>query len=304
MTQPILCLGETLVDLTCPTPVARFEDARAFVPWAAGAAANVAVGLALEGADVFLGGGVGDDAWGHWLEEQLDGAGVDLRFWSRAPGRETPVAFVTVDDGGSPSFLIYGRGIEEAIVASERSLEEALGAASALWIGSNTIVGAEERRVTYRAKELALALGRPVVVDANMRLARWGSVEAAIEETRRLAEGAFLLKLNDDEAELLTGETDPARAGDALLGLGCAQVVVTLGADGALLRGAVSGESPGVPAHAVDSTGAGDAVTAVLLAQLWRDGFRTDGLAGALPRAMEQAARCVEHLGALTYRLA
>ena len=70
-------------------------------------------------------------------------------------------------------------------------------------------------------------------------------------------EGATLLKVNRSEAQLLTGETDPAAAAERLVEMGAELVAVTLGPDGALLRGAVSADAPGVPADAVDTTGAG-----------------------------------------------
>jgi len=303
MSGPVLCFGETLVDLTCPEPVERFADACTFVPHPAGAAANVAVAVAQEGARVALTPGVGDDAWGRWLEPQLARAGVDLRLFTLTPGRETPVAFVTVDGDGSPAFVIYGRGIEDGIVAAEALLESLLAGCSALWIGSNTVVGDAERRVTHRAKELALALGLPVFVDANIRPARWRTPADAIQEVRSLAAGARILKLNDAEARLVGGDDDLERACATLLALGCPQVVVTCGANGALLRGEVDAEAPGVPARAVDTTGAGDAVSGVLLARLWAAEWELAVLEPALPDAMARAARCVEQLGALTYCL-
>jgi sugar/nucleoside kinase (ribokinase family) len=74
---------------------------------------------------------------------------------------------------------------------------------------------------------------------------------------------------------------------------------VTLGADGALLRGGgLRMDVPGVPARAVDTTGAGDTLTATLLARLAASGFYPPTLAAALPEAVERAARTTEHFGA------
>jgi sugar/nucleoside kinase (ribokinase family) len=113
--------------------------------------------------------------------------------------------------------------------------------------------------------------------------------------------GAFLVKANAAEAQALTGETDAEAAAASLVAAGAQHVVVTLGADGALLRGGgLDRRVPGVAATPVDTTGAGDVVTGVLLAALARTGFSPDALAAALPDAVGEAARATERYGALT----
>ena len=112
-------------------------------------------------------------------------------------------------------------------------------------------------------------------------------------------DGATLLKVNRLEARLLTGEADPAVAAERLVDMGAAVVAVTLGPDGALLRGAVSAEAPAVRADAVDTTGAGDVVTGVLIAALATNGYSAGAAARALPAAVAAAARATEGWGAI-----
>ena len=45
--------------------------------------------------------------------------------------------------------------------------------AGSLCLGSNTMVGEPERSLTLDARRRALELGRPVVLDANIRVGRW-----------------------------------------------------------------------------------------------------------------------------------
>jgi fructokinase len=297
----ILCLGEALVDLVCQRPVASLAEADAFVPRFGGAPANVAVTAARRGADVALAGGVGTDAWGSWLARRLEDDGVDLTWFDRREDLATPVAFVTVDAAAQPSFAIYGAGVADAIagLGAERVVE-AVDACDALFIASNTLVGKAERAVTLAARERALRDGKPVVLDPNFRLERWRSASAAVEVTGALVGGAFLVKANAAEARAMTGETDPAAAAQSLLAAGAQHVVVTLGADGALLRGGgLDRAVPGVRAAPVDTTGAGDAVSGVLLAALARTGFYPASIAAMLPDAMAEAARATERYGAL-----
>ncbi|HEV7496321.1 carbohydrate kinase family protein [Baekduia sp.] len=297
----ILCVGEALVDLVCERPVASISEAEAFVPRFGGAIANVAVTAARRGADVALAGGVGTDAWGTWLQERLAAEGVDLTWFDRRDEIATPVAFVTLDAEAQPSFAIYGDGLRAAITGLGDRLLEAVDACDALFFSSNTLVGEDERAATLAARSRALATGKPVIVDPNLRLERWRSRSAAVEIVGPCVEGAFLVKCNEDEALALTGELELEHAAASLLAAGAQHVVVTRGADGALLRGGgLDRTVPGVPARPVDATGAGDAVTGVLLAALARTGFYPAALAAMLPDAVAEGARAVERYGALS----
>jgi sugar/nucleoside kinase (ribokinase family) len=295
-----LCLGEALVDLICCRPVTSMAEADAFVPHFGGATANVAVGAARAGARVALAGGAGDDAWGSWLRDRLDAEGVDLDWFALVPGEQTPLAFVTVDAAGEPTFSIYGDGIQSTVTAVGERLLEAVEACDALFLASNTLVGEEEAALTMAARERALELGRPVVFDPNLRLHRWSSPGRAASAARACLKGAFLVKCNRNEARLLSGEEDPEAAAAGLLAAGAQHVIVTLGADGAILRGrGMRRDVPGRPVQVVDTTGAGDALLGVILGRLAATDFYPAAIAAALPEAVEEAARACERWGAL-----
>ncbi len=170
-----LLLGEALVDLVCESHVTSIAQARSFVPRFGGAMANVAVTASRSGGDVALAGGAGDDDWGRWLRRRLDEEGVALDWFSLAPDRSTPVAFVTVAPGGEPTFRLYADGVGQAIEAHAPVLDDAVQECDALAFASNTLVGETERELTMGARERALALGRPVVFDPNLRVHRWRS---------------------------------------------------------------------------------------------------------------------------------
>jgi fructokinase len=295
----ILCLGESIVDLVCERPVRDFSEAETFVPHCAGAIANAAVVAARCGADVSLGGGAGADPWGAWLERRLRAEGVDLRWWSRIEGLATPLAFVVVDERGEPDFLIYGHGIETVMQSLASDLEQAIDSSAALLLGSNTLVGTAEREVSTRARELALATDRPILFDVNLRAHRWPDMSVAAELARRLCDGALLVKVNREESVQLTGERDPAAAALEICSWGCRVAVVTLGPEGALAHGTVRSDVPGVAARAIDTTGAGDVVTGVLIAALAARDFDPVAIAEALPAAVSAAARSTEGWGAV-----
>jgi fructokinase len=296
---PTLCLGEAIVDLVCERPVTDPAGADAFRPHFGGAAGNVAYTAAAMGADVALAGGAGDDPWGRWLRARLERVGVDLRWFELLDGLATPVALVTSDDQGEPSFSIYGDGIAATIQALSGRVDEAMEASDALFFGTNTMVGEAERELTMAARERALALHRPVVFDPNLRPARWRSMSEAAAAANAAVPGAFLVRTNRAEAEAMTREPDPERAAAAIVAGGARLVVVTLGADGALLRGELQADVPGVPARVRSTVGAGDALMGVLLARLSLAGFHAPALAPALPEAVAAAARATERWGAV-----
>jgi sugar/nucleoside kinase (ribokinase family) len=290
-----LCFGEVIVDLVCDHPVDSPSQADAFVPRFGGDVANAAVTAARQGAQVALAGAAGNDAWGAWLRDRLAREGVALDWFALLDGVSTPVAFVTVDSGGEPAYAFYG----DSAAAGVR-LADGLADCDALFFTSNSLLDEQERMLALTARRQALDDGKPLVVDANLRPGRWAATATAVSVVRGCVPHATLLKCNRAEACVLTERDDPAAAADALLSMGAASVVVTLGADGALLRGAAGTlDVPGVPASPVDTTGAGDAVSGTLLARLTASGYDPAVLPDALTEAVIAAARVTEHYGAI-----
>jgi fructokinase len=291
-----LCLGEALVDMICERRVAGLAEADAFVPHFGGATANVAIRA---GASAALAGGAGDDPWGAWLRGRLEAAGVELTWFQLMTGQHTPVAFVAIDGAGDASYQIYGDAISMALEAVADRLPEAVDACDGLFFGSNTLVGERERELTRAARERALEQGMPVVFDPNLRLHRWPDVALAAAESNACVPGSRLVRCNREEAEILTGERDPEAAAAALLSAGAQAVVVSLGAGGAILRGAARADVPGVPVEVVSTVGAGDCLMGVLLRHLTDAGYDPAAVAAGLPEAVEEAALACTRWGAV-----
>lgn len=76
---------------------------------------------------------------------------------------------------------------------------------------------------------------------------------------REIVKYVDIMKISDEETELLTGVKDYKEASQILIDKGVKIVVVTLGKDGAFVRTATDGRYvKGYKAKAVDMTGAGD----------------------------------------------
>jgi sugar/nucleoside kinase (ribokinase family) len=133
----------------------------------------------------------------------------------------------------------------------------------------------------------ALARGRRISLDGQglVRPARTGVLRLDAEYDPALLRSVAILKLSEDEAELLVDGLDER----ALRRLGVPEVVVTLGARGCVVF--ADGVAELVRAHpvaAADPTGAGDAFAAVYLAS------RSRG--AAPPAAARRAAALVADL--------
>jgi len=294
----ILCLGDPLVDLICEQPVDDLRQVGAFVPHLGGVVANVAVVAARIGTPVQLAGGAGADAWGEWLRARLEQEPVELSAFSLVPGERTPFAFVTVSSEGEAAYALHGgdgalRGIEVA------ALRAAVAGAAGLFLSSNTLAAEPERAVTMAAREQALDLGRPIVFDANLRLHRWRSRADAAASANACVPDATLVRVNQEEAALLTGEQDVERAATALVKAGARAVVVSLVAEGAILRGSlrVDGEAEAVVVRS--TLGAGDVLTGTLLAKLVLSDFYLPAVAAGLGEAGAQATAACQRWCAL-----
>ena len=294
-----VCLGEALVDFICERPLDDVALGDAFVPHFGGSVANVAVIAARGGARVTLASGAGDDPWGRWLRHRLEQEGVGVSLFELTPEAPTPVSLVVVNGVGEPSYQIYGDTIATAVEALGGRLEAAIEGAAGLYFSSNTLVGANEREITMRARDVALGLGRPVVFDPNLRLRRWRSRAEAAAAANACVPGALLVRANAEEASVMTGEDDLERAALALLKAGARMVVITLGSEGAILRGELALDAPGRPAAVRSTIGAGDVLTGVLLARLATSAYYPSAVAAALREAVVQSSLACERWGAL-----
>jgi fructokinase len=298
--RSVLCLGEALVDLICQRPVANLLEADCFTPHFGGAVANVALLAAQAGVRTTLAGGAGADDWGRWLAERLDAAGVDTFRFRLIHGVQTPLALVTVADDGEASYSIYAESMGTVVESLGADVEPAVAEHGALFISSNTLVSAPEREVTMRARQAALDLERPVIFDPNLRLHRWPTRADAAATANACVPGATLVRANADEARLMTGEQDLERAAMTLRKAGAANVVISLGAEGAMLRGRLRADVPGVPVSELRSTiGCGDAMTATLIARFVGSGFYEPAIAAGLRDAVRAGAEACGRWGAV-----
>jgi sugar/nucleoside kinase (ribokinase family) len=279
----IVVLGDVMVDVVTrlSVPLAPGSDAPAVIRFhGGGSAANTAAWLAQAGAEPVLVGRVGDDERGRGARDELRAAGIDALLVAD-PDLPTGTCVVIVGPDGERT-MAPDAGANDGLSDADLS-DDVLGAAGHLHVAGYALLRPGSRPAARAAISRALEHGMPVSVDPS-------SAALLSPEFLDHAAGAGLLLPNADEARMLSGEGDPERAARALA-TRFGEVVVTLGPDGALWTdGRESVRADAVPVKAaVDSTGAGDAFAAGLLAA------RLEGAdpAGALSAGARLAAEAV-----------
>jgi ribokinase len=246
-----------------------------------GKGANQAVAAARLGALVHFVGCVGNDEHGRMLRSSLLASGVDDTLL-RTGAAPTGTAVVLVTPDGDNSIVISPGANAELSDQDIEAARDLLGQVGVLVLQREVDAG-----VSAGAAEIVDESGGRVV----LALAPSGPVPA---ELFGLADPVVV---NEQEAlDLIGARTNSAEdAARAILALGARSVVITLGAAGAVaadLRAVVRVDTPTV--RAVDTTGAGDALTGALA---WRLAAGDD-LATAVRFAVRVASVSVTRAGA------
>lgn len=261
----IVILGEALIDVFADKGV-PLRAAKSLHPSPGGAPANVAVALARLGAKVGFIGKVGVDDYGAFLIDLLASEGVDTTHFMADPGGPTMLAIVAVPSPTEQHFILYNGA--NALLGPEDIPQSYVTSAKVFGYGSVTLASAS-RAAALQAARWAKEAGRYVVFDINLRPLLWPSLDMARQRIEEALATATVVKLNETELEFLTGQTDPARGSQKIVGQGLQLCCVSLGADGAYFNnGLASGHVPAFPVEVRDTTGSGDAFVAGLAYQL------------------------------------
>ena len=297
----IVTIGEILIDLTQTGFNTQKIPVYAANP--GGAPANVAVAAARLGADTAFVGMVGQDGFGTYLAQVLEENKVKTQGLRTAPGATT-LAVVSVNGQGERSFQ-FMRGADVCLTPEDVD-QELLAQAGILHFGSVSLTADPARTATLYAVERAKEQGAVISYDPNYRAALWNSQEEAVEWMRRPLDQVDILKISDEEMELLSGSSDPETCSQVMADKGISLVLITLGSQGVFYRfGAHTGIVPGVATKVADTNGAGDTFFGAVLSQLSRrqagalEGLEVAELEGILALANRAASVTCSRSGAI-----
>ncbi|GAA2584664.1 sugar kinase [Actinomadura fulvescens] len=292
----VVVVGDLMTDTVARAafPLAKGSDTPAAVTsHGGGSGANVASWLALEGVEVAFVGRRGSDIAGRNRDMELMGYGVDARLVMDQE-RPTGTCVVLITHKGDRTML-SDPGANGALLPEDiERCKDLFNQGTHLHLSGYSLINEGSRKAATHALELARQAQMSISVDggSSSPLKRMGA-EPFLEWTQ----GARLLVVNADEAEVLTGRETAASAAKVLTAW-YPQVVIKTGADGALWYTNGRPEPITVAAEPIekiiDGTGAGDAFVAGLL-PAWLEGKPP---AEALSAGNRLAVQAMQHLGA------
>lgn len=262
----ITAIGEILIDMTQSGFDADGNALFAAIP--GGAPANVAVAARKLGADTAFIGCVGNDAFGKILLSTLEKYGIDASNLEVTERASTTLAVVTVDKNGERSFSFCRRPGADTRMDADKAVKAAVGA-GILHFGSVSLTDPVSRAAVFAAVKAAKQAGAIITYDPNYRASLWKDESTARRLIRKPIPYCDIVKISDEETELVTGLKEPRRAAERLLSRGVKLVIVTLGADGAFFMNREgSGSVPGFKVKVADTNGAGDTFFGAFLSRI------------------------------------
>jgi ribokinase len=217
-----------------------------------GKGANQAVTSARQGVATAFIGQVGDDGVGATLRDGLAAEGLDLRGLTVASGRPSGQAYITVESSGANT-IVVAPGANGALAVSDLDPR--------LFDGARVVL--VQLEIPLEVVEVALRMGRSIGAATILNPA------PAVGLPPDLLTLADIVVPNETEAAVLAGAGSPVEAALNLQRRTGGVVIVTVGADGAVVAdGRRSWTVPSPVVNAVDSTAAGDAFCGVLAAGL------------------------------------
>ncbi|MEK5183703.1 carbohydrate kinase family protein [Solibacillus sp. FSL W7-1324] len=267
--KKILCIGELLIDFFTTHTEVSIIEAKSFEKQAGGAPANVAATIAMLGGQAYFCGKVGDDAFGHFLKQTLEQAGVHTDQLIMDPSAPTTLAFVSRQKDGERDF-IFNRGADELLTVEDLDLQQ-LMTIDMIHFGSATALLSEPFSKTYEQLMQTLHLQNHFIsFDPNYRADLWkGDSDLFIHKCEPFLEAANFIKMSDEELLLFARTDNFEQAIEWLTQFSDKTIAITQGASGTMLiRDGQITNVPAFPVKPIDTTGAGDAFVGAVMYQL------------------------------------
>lgn len=271
----IVVIGSSNTDMvvktgTFPVPGQTILGGEFFM-FSGGKGANQAVAAARMGNEVVFVCKTGNDIFGQRAVAEFNREGINTKYIATDPEKASGTALILVDATGENEIVVASGANETLSEKNIDAAEQEIAGADIVLLQLEIPVGS----VLYAAKK-AKSLGRKVILNP-------APAQSLPEE---IFNCLFLLTPNETEASLLTGiqVTDinsAAKAAAILLNKGVENIIVTLGAQGALFKNNQTQLLVKAPVvNAVDTTAAGDVFNGVLAGEItsgknWEEAIQT-----------------------------
>ena len=268
----IVAIGELLIDFT---PLKTEPGKVAYERNPGGAPANLLVAAQKLGKRTAIIAKVGNDIFGRFLKSTLEKENVSTENLIVSDEYPTTLAFVTLGDDGDRTFEFLRKKSADVMMFSGDINPGLLESCRILHFGAVSLTSEPSRSTTLDAVRTAKEAGALISYDPNYRAPLWGDETEAKSIMREAMKYADIVKVADNELELLTDETDCLKGARKIVEMGAKFAFVTLGPEGCCYAASngENGSVPGYEVNAIDTTGAGDTFTGAILSKLIDCGF-------------------------------
>ncbi|MBU5595584.1 sugar kinase [Amphibacillus sp. MSJ-3] len=251
----VLAIGEILVDLISTSYADLMSDNR-FNAYFGGSPANIAMNIKRLGGQSQICAAVGTDAFGDFLIGHLKKQGMDTSLIQQV---KQSTSMVAINKSKGTPIPVFYRGADYHLQLTDQ-LKQEVEQTKIIHFSSWPISRPESRNIVKEVIELARKDQTLVCFDPNYHKSLWDDAEDGIEFIKEMISYADIIKPSDDDAQRLFGLDTPENQIEKFHQLGCPFVIMTLGAEGAIVS--IEGKKRYYPSFAkkvVDTTGAGDA---------------------------------------------
>ena len=262
----VTALGELLIDFTENGTSSQGNPLLEANP--GGAPCNVLAMLERLGKKTAFIGKVGKDMFGKQLKAAVEEVGIDTRNVIMDEEVHTTLAFVQTYPDGDRDFSFYRNPGADMMLTKDEVSEELIQSSRIFHFGTLSSTHEGVREATRHAIEVAKAAGCIITFDPNLRPPLWKSLEDARAEIEYGMTKCDVLKISDNEVEVLFGTTDYDK-GAALIRekYNIPLVLITMGKDGsrAYYKDLRVEAAPFLQENTIETTGAGDTFCASAL---------------------------------------
>lgn len=286
-----LVCGEALFDFFAQADSREQANRVDFKAIAGGSPFNVAVGLRRLGVEAGLFAGLSTDYLGRRLKQVLMDEGVSEQFLLDVDS-PTTLAMVALDANGSPAYSFRGEGCADRQLHAHH-LPELGPQVRGIHVGSFSLV-VQPIADTLLALVQRESGQRLISLDPNVRLNPQPDIHLWRQRINQLIPYADLIKVSDEDLELLYPGQDPEQIARSWLEQRCQLVFLTRGADGASVFSRAHGQQAiaAIPVKVADTVGAGDTFQAAVIA--WLTEHNLDSVAGLQQLSKEQISHLLD----------
>ena len=254
----ITALGELLIDFT---PFGTSDNGqKLFEQNPGGAPVNVLATAGNLGLKTAFIGKVGSDMHGLFLKNILEKRKIETSGLLVDDQYFTTLAFVDLNESGERTFSFCRKNGADTMLTKEEVKVSLIENSRLFHVGSLSLTSDPAKTATLFALEKAIASKCIISYDPNYRASLWENETVAIKEMKSLIPFCNIMKISDEETNLLTPHKDIEAAATYLNEQGVEIVVVTLGGKGSYIKTKEGGiYASGFHTTVVDTTGAGDA---------------------------------------------